>query len=108
MAYTLLCHGILTLYHDTVFLPYRYFAKIPLHLNVTLFTHRDMQRYIEKYAVTSIVTLNCIRKYYRYTYSYRYYRYRTLKNKALRAPLHASLQFRSRVTGTVTVFYKRY
>ena len=39
--------------------PYRYFAKIPLHLNVTLFTHRDMQRYIEKYAVTSIVTLNC-------------------------------------------------
>ena len=44
---------------STVFIPspwqyrivlYRYFAKIPLHLNVTLFTHRDMQRCIEKYA----------------------------------------------------------
>ena len=85
--------------------PYRYFAKIPLHLNVTLFTHRDMQRYIEKYAVTSIVTLNCNGKDHRYTYRYRYYRYRTLKNKALRAPLQASLQFWSRVTGIVTIFY---
>ena len=67
-----------------------------------------MQRYIEKYAVTSIVTLNCNGKDHRYIYRYRYYRYRTLKNKALRAPLQASLQFWSRVTGIVTVFYKRY
>ena len=51
---------------------------------MTVFTYRDMQRYIENYAVTSIVTLNCNGKY---TYHYRYYRYRTLKNKALRAPL---------------------
>ena len=63
-----------------------------------------MQRYIEKYAVTSIVTLNCNGKDHRYIYRYRYYRYRTLKNKALQA----SLQFWSRVTGSVTVFYKRY
>ncbi len=43
--------------------PYRivpkgYFSKKPVHLNMTFFTHRDIQRYIEKYAVTPIVTLN--------------------------------------------------
>ena len=59
---------------------------MPLHLNVTLFTHRNMQRYIEKYAVTSIVTLNRNGKDHRYTYRYRYYRYRMLKNKALQGP----------------------
>ncbi len=32
--------------------PKRYFEKMPLHLNVTFLTHRNMQRYIEKYAVT--------------------------------------------------------
>ena len=53
---------------------------------MTLFTHRDMQRYIEKYAVTSIVTLNCNGKDHRYIYRYRYYRYRMLKNKALQGP----------------------
>ena len=59
---------------------------MPLLLNVTFLTHRDMQRYIEKYAVTSIVTLNCNGKDHRYIYCYRYYRYRTLKNKALQEP----------------------
>jgi hypothetical protein len=54
---------------------------MPLHLNVTFLTHRNMQRYIEKYAVTSIVTLNCTGKDHRYTY-----RYRMLKNKALQGP----------------------
>ena len=39
--------------------PKRYFAKMPLHLDVTFLTHRNMQRHIEKYADTSIVTLNC-------------------------------------------------
>ena len=66
--------------------PKRYFAKMPLHLNVTFLTHRTMQRYIEKYAVTSIVTLNCNGKDHRYTNRYRYYRYRILKNKALQRP----------------------
>ena len=56
------------IYLISVTVPYRtaskrYFSKTPLHLNVTLFTHRNMQRYIEKYAVTSIVTLNCNGKY---------------------------------------------
>jgi hypothetical protein len=59
--------------------PKRYVSKMPLHLNVTFLTHRDMQRYIEKYAVTSIVTLNCNGKDNRYTYRYRYYRYRMQK-----------------------------
>ena len=67
----------------------RYFSKIPLHLNVKFLTHHDMQHYIEKYTVTSIVALNCKGKDHRYTYRYRYYRYRKLKNKALRAPLQA-------------------
>ena len=52
--------------HRTVPVPKRYLSKIPLHLNVTLFTHRDAffyPRYIEKYAVTSIVTLNFNGKY---------------------------------------------
>jgi hypothetical protein len=66
--------------------PKRYFAKMPLHLNVTFLTHRTMQRYIEKYAVTSIVTLNCNGKDHRYTNRYRYYRYRILNNKALQSP----------------------
>ena len=66
--------------------PKRYFAKMPLHLNVTFLTHRTMQRYIEKYAVTSIVTLNCNGKDHHYTNRYRYYRYRILKNKALQRP----------------------
>jgi hypothetical protein len=57
---------------------------MPLHLNVTFLTHRNMQRYIEKYAVKSIVILNCNGKDHRYTYRYRYYRYRMLKNKANR------------------------
>ena len=61
---------------------YRYFAKIPIHSKVTFFTHRCRQRFIAKYAVTSIVTLNCNVKHDRDTYRYRYYRYRTLKNKA--------------------------
>jgi hypothetical protein len=52
--------------------PKRYFAKMALHLNVTFLTHRTMQRYIEKYAVTSIVTLNCNGKDHRYTNRYRY------------------------------------
>ncbi len=48
--------------HDTVTVQYRtapkrYFAKLPLHLNVMFLTHRYMQRYIEKYAVTPIVRL---------------------------------------------------
>ena len=72
---------------------------------MTFFTHRDMQRYIEKYAVTSIVTLNWNGKYDRYTNRYRYYRYHTIKKKAFR---QESLQFWLRVTGTFTVFYKRY
>ncbi len=59
---------------------------MPLHLNVTFLTHRNMQRYIEKYAVTSIVKLNCNGKDHRYTYRYRYYRYRMLNNKALQGP----------------------
>ena len=63
-----------------------------------------MQRYIEKYAVTSIVTLNCNGKFDRHTDRYRYFHYRTIKNNALRA----MLQFWSRVTGIVTVFYKRH
>jgi hypothetical protein len=63
--------------------PKRYFSKMPLHLNVTFLTHRNMQRYIEKYAVTSIVALNFNGKDHRYTNRYRYYRYRMLKNKAL-------------------------
>ena len=88
--------------------PKRQFSKIPLHLNVTFFTHRDMQRYIEKFAIRSIVALNCNGKDHRYTYQDRYYRYRTLKNIALRATLQESLQFWSRVTRTVIVFYKLY
>jgi hypothetical protein len=56
---------------------------MPLHLNVTFLTHRNMQRYIEKYAVTSIVTLNCNGKDH---LRYRYYRYRMLNNKALQVP----------------------
>ncbi len=59
---------------------------MPLHLNVTFLTHRNMQRYIEKYAVTSIATLNCNGKDHRYTCRYRYYRYPILKNKALEGP----------------------
>jgi hypothetical protein len=59
---------------------------MPLHLNVTFLTHRAMQRYFEKYAVTSIVTLNCNGKDHRYTNRYLYYRYRILKNKALKSP----------------------
>ena len=43
-----------------------------------------MQRYIEKYAVTSIVTLNCNGKDHRYTYRYRYYRYRLLYERYYR------------------------
>ena len=68
--------------------PERYFSKIPFHLNVTLFTHRDMQRNIEKYAVKSIVTLNFNGKY-------------TVTPKKYIA-LRASLHFWWRVTGTVT------
>ena len=59
---------------------------MPLHLNVTFLTHRSLQRYIEKYAVTSNVTSNCNGKDHRYTYRYSYYRYRMLKNKALQGP----------------------
>ena len=84
--------------------PYRHFSKIPVLLKVTFFTHRCMQRYIEKYTVTSIVTLDCNGKYDRHMNCYSYYRHRTLKNNASRAPL----QFWSRVTGIVTIFYKRY
>ena len=69
-------------------------------------THRDMQRYIEKYAVTPIVTLICNGKYGCYTYGYRYYRYRTLKNIELRATLQASLQFWSRITRTRGVRFR--
>ena len=47
------------IYPISVKVPYRYFSKMPLHLNVTLFTHRGMQRYIEKY----VVTLDCDGKY---------------------------------------------
>ena len=43
--------------------PNRHFSKIPVLLKVKFFAHRCMQRYIEKYAVTSIVTLNCNGKY---------------------------------------------
>ena len=50
------------------------------------FARRCMQRYIEKYAVTSIVTLNCNGKDHGYIYRYRFYRYRMLKNKALQGP----------------------
>ena len=57
---------------------------MPLHLNVTFLTHRDMQRYIEKYAVTSIVTLNCNGKDHRYIYRYRYYRYRYYRYRMLK------------------------
>ena len=35
--------------------PKRNFSKMPLHLNVTFLTHRNMQRYIEKYAVVTTV-----------------------------------------------------
>ena len=63
-----------------------------------------MQRYIEKYTVTSNVTLDSNGKYDRHHNRYRYYHYRTIKNNALRAPL----QIWSRVTVIVTVFYKRY
>ena len=70
--------------------PYRtatnhHFSKIPVLLKVTFFAHRCMQRYLEKYAVTSIVTLICKGKFDRYTDRYRYYHYRTLKNNASRA-----------------------
>jgi hypothetical protein len=47
--------------------PYRtwtfLFKNAIVHLNVTFFTHCEMQRYIEKYALKSIVTLNCNEKY---------------------------------------------
>ena len=43
--------------------PKRCFSKIPIHLKVTLFTYRDTKRNIEKYAATTIVALNCNRKY---------------------------------------------
>jgi hypothetical protein len=69
--------------------PYRYFAKIPLNLNVTFFIHRDQPRYIEKYAVISIVTINCTGKYDNDTDRYRFYRYRSQKNKTLRPLLHS-------------------
>ncbi len=59
---------------------------MPLHLNVMFLTHRTMQRYIEKYPVTSIVTLNFNSKDHLYTNRYCYYRYRILKNKALQGP----------------------
>ena len=57
-------------YRIATFQKYQYIFK------VMFFTHRDMQRYIENNAVTSIVTLNCNSKY------------RMLKNKALWALLY--------------------
>ena len=86
--------------------PKRYFSKTPLHLNVTFLTHRNMKRYIGKYAVTSIGTSNCNGKDHRYIYRYRYYRYRMLKNKALQWPL----QFLSTSDRDLysILFYKRY
>ena len=71
---------------------------------MTFFAHRCMQRYIEKYAVASNVTLDSNGKYDRHTNRYHYNHYRTIKNNALREPL----QIWSRVTVIVTVFYKRY
>ena len=65
-----------------------------------------MPNYIEKYAVTSIVTLDCNGKDNRYTHRYRYYHYRTIENNALRASLQflepEPLQYFISVTGIVT------
>ena len=51
------------IYPTSVTVPNRHFSKIPVLLKVTFFVHRCMQRYIEKYTVTSIVTLNSHGKY---------------------------------------------
>ena len=54
---------------------YRYFPKIPLHLNVTLFyppQHATLHSKNNN-SVTSIATLNCNGKDHRYTYRYKTY-----------------------------------
>ena len=83
---------------------HRHFSKIPVLLEVTFFAYRCMQRYIEKYTITSIVPFESNRKNDHHSDRYHYYSYRTLKNNALRAPL----QFLSRVIVIIKEFYKRY
>ena len=43
--------------------PYRHFLEIPLLLKVTFFTHRCMERNVEKYTITSTDKLNPNGKY---------------------------------------------
>ena len=52
---------------------YRHFSKLQIHLKVTFFTHRWIQNYIEKYAVSSIVILDCNGKYNSHTNQWRRY-----------------------------------
>ena len=75
---------------------YRYYTVVPLH--------RENTDTFKSDTVASIVTLNCNGKYDCHINRHRYYHYCTLNNKAL----WASLKFCSRVTGIVTVFYKRF
>ena len=73
-----------------------------------------MRRSIEKYTVTSVLSIDYIDwyidyidgKFDRYTHRYRYYHYRTIENNALRASLQflepKPLQYFISVTGIVT------
>ena len=77
------------IYPISVTVPYRtilYVTVFKKNTIVTLFVTFTVTFYPVTKTVTSIVTLNCNGKYDRYTYCYRYYRYRMLKNKALQGP----------------------
>ena len=74
------------IYPISVTVPYRYFAKIPIHLKVTFLPTSAGNVTLKN--TPSIVSLNCNGKYDHHINRYRYYRYRTLKNKALRGLLH--------------------
>ncbi len=68
--------------------PKRCFSKIPGHLKVTFFSHRDMHFYIKKYAATLIVPLNCSGKYTVTPYVTVIIVTACLKNIGLRISLH--------------------
>ena len=76
--------------------------------NVTFFAHRCIQRYIEKYAVTSIVTINYNAKFDCHTNRHSYYHYRTLNNNASPESLQFFLSVTSTVTNIVTHFFYRH
>ena len=66
-----------------------------LLLKVTFFAHRCKQRYIEKYAVTSIVTLDCNGKFDRHTNRYRYYYYVIIYRAVMEITVGVTLCFPS-------------